>query len=182
MSMTVPGVNRDYQENPTEMIDYKQLCDKVNQSYPISNSIYYSFSLNVQLLGENAKLPQRQNPGDAGYDLFSPAACVVKAKSKLLIPLDIAVMIPQGYYGQIAPRSSLASKKFIDVGAGIVDSGYRGNLGVLLFNFSDEDFHVSVGDRIAQLILIQIATPDVRQVDHISGTTRGTGGFGSTGQ
>ncbi len=153
-----------------------------NSSSSISNMSYYSFSLNVQLRSENAKLPQRQNPGDAGYDLFSPTQCVVKAKSKLLIPLDITVMVPLGYYGQIAPRSSLASKNFIDVGAGIVDSGYRGNLGVLLFNFSDEDFVVNIGDRIAQLILIQIATPDVRQVDYVSGTARGNGGFGSTGK
>lgn len=65
--------------------------------------------------------------------------------------------IPEGFYGRIAPRSGLACKKFIDVGAGVVDSDYRGEVKVLLFNFSKEDFEVEVGDRIAQIIIEQIA-------------------------
>lgn len=80
-----------------------------------------------------------------------------------------------------APRSGLAAKHSIDVGAGVVDHDYRGNVGVILFNFSDKDFQVSVGDRIAQLILERIMTPPVVEVDELDATTRGAGGFGSTG-
>lgn len=81
-----------------------------------------------------------------------------------------------------APRSGLALKNFIDVGAGVIDSDYRGPLGVLLFNFSDEPFQVRIGDRIAQLIIERISTPEVAIVDELPTTDRGAGGFGSTGQ
>lgn len=81
----------------------------------------------------------------------------------------------------VAPRSGLAWKHSIDVGAGVIDADYRGPLGVILFNHSDVDFEVKVGDRIAQLIIEKIMTPDVLEVDDLDSTTRGTGGFGSTG-
>ena len=101
---------------------------------------------------------------------------------KALIPLNIAVSIPQGYYGRIAPRSSLAMKH-IDVGAGVADSDYRGALGVVLYNLSpDNPFVVRTGDRIAQLILQKISVPSVREVDELDSTDRGSGGFGSTGK
>jgi dUTP pyrophosphatase len=81
-----------------------------------------------------------------------------------------------------APRSGLALKNFIDVGAGVIDCDYRGAVGVLLFNFSDEPFKVRTGDRIAQLIIERISTPEVVIVDELPSTGRGAGGFGSTGQ
>ena len=80
-----------------------------------------------------------------------------------------------------APRSGLAWKHSIDVGAGVVDFDYRGNVGVILFNFSDIDFEVKVGDRVAQLILEKICTPDVVEVESLDETERGAGGYGSTG-
>ena len=82
----------------------------------------------------------------------------------------------------IAPRSSLAWKHSIDVGAGVIDSDYRGNIGVILFNHSDDTFVVNEKDRIAQLILERIATPPVVEVAELTETTRGAGGFGSTGK
>ena len=80
-----------------------------------------------------------------------------------------------------APRSGLAVKKHIDVGAGVVDADYRGNVGVVLFNFSDEDFPVAPGDRVAQLILEKIDMASVEEVEDLPDTARGAGGFGSTG-
>lgn len=80
-----------------------------------------------------------------------------------------------------APRSGLAWKHSIDVGAGVVDADYRGPVGVVLFNHSDADFAVMPGDRVAQLVLERIATPDVAEVDDLDATVRGGGGFGSTG-
>ena len=117
----------------------------------------------------------------AGYDLSSATDTKVPARGKALIPTDLSIAIPEGTYGRVAPRSGLAWKHSIDVGAGVIDADYRGPLGVILFNHSDVDFEVKVGDRIAQLIIEKIMTPDVLEVDDLDSTTRGAGGFGSTG-
>jgi dUTP pyrophosphatase len=85
----------------------------------------------------------------AGYDLFSIDELVIPSKGKQLISTGIAMAIPIGNYGRVAPRSGLACKNFIDVGAGVVDADYRGEVKVLLFNFGDQEFKVNVGDRIA---------------------------------
>jgi len=97
------------------------------------------------------------------------------------VKTDLSIAIPRGTYARVAPRSGLAWKKFIDVGAGVVDYDYRGNVGVILFNHGDEDFEVKKGDRVAQLILEQILTPDVVECEDLDATERGAGGFGSTG-
>lgn len=92
--------------------------------------------------------------------------------------------IPIGTYGRLAPRSGLAWKNHIDVGAGVIDADYRGEVKVLLFNFSDQDFTVKRGDRIAQLICEVIAVPEVDEIgedEELAATQRGAGGFGSTG-
>ena len=94
---------------------------------------------------------------------------------------DLQIAVPEGCYGRVAPRSGLAAKKFIDVGAGVIDYDYRGNVGVVLFNFGDEDFKVSKGDRIAQLICEKISYPQLEQCKTLDVTERGAGGFGSTG-
>uniref|UniRef100_A0AC35TGF9 Deoxyuridine 5'-triphosphate nucleotidohydrolase n=1 Tax=Rhabditophanes sp. KR3021 TaxID=114890 RepID=A0AC35TGF9_9BILA len=117
----------------------------------------------------------------AGADLCAAEATIVPANGKACISTGLKVAIPYGYYGRVAPRSGLAAKKFLDVGAGVVDSDYRGVLHVLLFNFSKEDFQVNVGDRIAQLICEKICHPEYTEVQSIDDTDRGEGGFGSTG-
>ena len=89
--------------------------------------------------------------------------------------------IPHGNYGRIAPRSGLAVKKMIDVGAGVIDSDYRGEVKVLLFNFGAEDFKVCKGDRIAQLIIEKYTITSIQEVENLSSTERGEAGFGSTG-
>ena len=94
---------------------------------------------------------------------------------------DLSIAIPKDTYARIAPRSGLAWKHFIDVGAGVVDYDYRGNVGVILFNHSDVDFEIKHGDRVAQLILERITTPEVLEVEDLDDTARGAGGFGSTG-
>jgi dUTP pyrophosphatase len=93
----------------------------------------------------------------------------------------LAIAIPEGHYGRIAPRSGLAVKNFIDVGAGVIDMDYRGPVGVVLFNHSGDDFHIKQGDRIAQLIIEKISNPQIVEVDDLDATARGAGGFGSTG-
>eukprot|EP01006_Ploeotia_vitrea_P034224 TRINITY_DN65726_c0_g1_i1.p1 TRINITY_DN65726_c0_g1~~TRINITY_DN65726_c0_g1_i1.p1 ORF type:complete len:171 (-),score=24.66 TRINITY_DN65726_c0_g1_i1:196-675(-) len=136
----------------------------------------------VQKLTPNATIPVRGSALAAGYDLTSAYDTVVAAKGKALIKTDLAIEVPVGTYGRIAPRSGLAWKHFIDVGAGVIDADYRGNVGVILFNHSDADFVVSKGDRIAQLVLEQICTPEVEEVADLTTTKRGEGGFGSTGK
>lgn len=89
--------------------------------------------------------------------------------------------IPEGNYGRIAPRSGLAAKNMIDVGAGVIDSDYRGEVKVLLFNLSDVDFEVSKNDRIAQLIIEKYTPTQLVEVEELDSTVRGVGGFGSTG-
>ena len=95
--------------------------------------------------------------------------------------IGLAISFPAGLYARIAPRSGLALKKLIDVGAGVVDGDYHGEVGVILFNHGDQDFQVKMGDRIAQLILEKIDTPPVEEVQGHDSTVRGTSGFGNTG-
>jgi dUTP pyrophosphatase len=137
--------------------------------------------LEVKKHSELAQLPSRGSLGAAGYDLFASKETLIKSKGKAIVPTDISIKLPLGTYGRIAPRSSLAVKHFLDVGAGVIDSDYRGLVGVVMFNFSDEDFNVKVGDRIAQLVVEKIETPTVVEVEELDLTTRGQGGYGSTG-
>ncbi|CAI4229256.1 unnamed protein product [Auanema sp. JU1783] len=130
---------------------------------------------------ENAHAPTYGSACAAGADLYSAEDCMVPAKGKFCVSTDIQVELPFGYYGRVAPRSGLAAKNFIDVGAGVVDSDYRGILKVLLFNFSETDFAIKKGDRIAQFICEKIAHCNYVECDTLDNTTRGAGGFGSTG-
>lgn len=106
---------------------------------------------------------------------------IVPARGKELVKTDIQIEVPEGCYGRVAPRSGLAWKNGIDVGAGVIDQDYRGNVGVILFNFSDVAFEVKKGDRVAQLICERITYPVVEEVKSLTDTIRGEGGFGSTG-
>lgn len=135
----------------------------------------------VKKLSADATLPTRGSPLAAGYDLYSAKDTVVPAKGRAIVPTDLSIAVPMGTYGRVAPRSGLAVKHFIDVGAGVVDADYRGPLGVVLFNFAEQDFAIKKGDRIAQLVLEKIVMANVLEVDDLDATQRGAGGFGSTG-
>jgi dUTP pyrophosphatase len=137
--------------------------------------------LRVQKLSAHAVPPARASAGAAGYDLCAAYDGVVPARGRALLKTDVAVAVPAGTYGRVAPRSGLALKSGIDVGAGVIDEDYRGNVGVILFNHGDADFAVKAGDRIAQLVLERIAVADVAVVEALDDTARGAGGFGSTG-
>ncbi|KDR07209.1 deoxyuridine 5'-triphosphate nucleotidohydrolase [Zootermopsis nevadensis] len=132
-------------------------------------------------LSEKALAPLKGSAKAAGFDLRSAYDVTVPARGKVLIKTDLQIKLPPGCYGQIAPRSGLALKHHIDVGAGVVDEDYRGNLGVVLFNHSDQPFNVSHGDRIAQLICQKIYYPVLQEVEELDETERGKNGFGSTG-
>ena len=123
----------------------------------------------------------RGSAGAAGYDLCATSNCVIPSRGKGTIETRLAVSLPPGTYARIAPRSGLAIRNFIDVGMGVVDSDYWGEIKVVLFNHSAEDFAVQAGDRIAQLILERIETPQVKKVAALDNTNRGARGFGSIG-
>ena len=112
----------------------------------------------VKLLRDAAVLLKKNTINSAGYDLSSAVDAVVSANDKAIVPTDIAVAITEGTYGRIAPRNGLAAKHHLAVGAGVIDADYRGNVRVVLFNHGNLDFHVSKGDRIAQLLLVRIAS------------------------
>ena len=141
----------------------------------------FSNVLQVKKLSENATIPTKGSPLSAGYDLSSAENTIIKAGGKGIVKTDLSIACPDGTYARIAPRSGLAVKKFIDVGAGVVDADYRGPVGVVLFNFGDEDFVVEKGDRVAQLILEKVSMVGAEEVEELTDTERGAGGFGSTG-
>lgn len=137
----------------------------------------------VKKLSDQATLPTRGSELAVGYDLSASAETVIPARGKGLVQTGLKMKIPAGHYGRIAPRSGLALNHFIDVGAGVIDPDYRGPVGIVLFNHGEKDFHVKVGDRVAQLILEMVSTPICNEVESFEEETkRGEGGFGSTGK
>ena len=112
----------------------------------------------------NVVLPKRGSEGATRYDLCASCNCIIPSRGKELVQTGLAIGLPSGVSARIAPRFGPSLKKFIDVGAGVVDSDYRGELGVVLYNHSEEDFKVNEGDRVAQLILEGIETPVVQKV------------------
>ncbi|XP_050293431.1 deoxyuridine 5'-triphosphate nucleotidohydrolase-like [Anthonomus grandis grandis] len=128
----------------------------------------------------HAYTPEKGSRLAAGYDLKSNHDTIIPAKGKTLISTGLKFELPKNCYGRIAPRSGLAVNHFIDVGAGVIDEDYRGEIKILLFNHSDEDFHVRTGDMIAQIICERIFYPELQEVNNMSSTERGEKGFGST--
>src|SRR5262249_19819370 len=135
----------------------------------------------IKLLREEAQVPKQGSEGAIGYDLYTVEDTTIVPGSCVAIPMCIAVKVPEGTYSRIAPRSSLAVKSCIDVGAGVIDPDYRGELKVLLINNSLKEFKVQKGERIAQLILEQALSPRIITVPDLDNTLRGESGFGSTG-
>jgi len=139
-------------------------------------------SLGVKKLSYDSIIPTRGSDGSVGYDLYSNMDCVICASERGLVSTGITVVLPSGVYGRVAPRSGLSVKHGIQVGAGVIDPDYTGEVKVVLFNHGDKDFEVKKGDRIAQLILEKCETPPIVEINIVEDTDRGSGGFGSTGQ
>merc|ERR1719415_310269 len=137
--------------------------------------------LQIAVLSENATIPTRGSARAAGYDLYSAEDATIPARGKGLVKTDLQIKVPHGTYGRVAPRSGLAWKHHIDIGAGVVDEDYRGNVGVVMFNHASVDFEVKAGDRIAQLVCEKISYPVIKEMKTLDETDRGEGGFGSTG-
>jgi deoxyuridine 5'-triphosphate nucleotidohydrolase len=125
------------------------------------------------------QLSRRATPDAAGLDLFANEAILVPAYDRILIQLGIKIALPARIYRQIAPRSSLLVKG-INIGAGVIDPNYRGELQVVVINHTGQPFHINVEDRIAQLLVKKIAFPNPIRISNLNETSREIGGFGST--
>jgi len=141
-------------------------------------------ALKVRRLDARALLPTRAHPGDAGLDLYAIEEHVLEAGERASVGTGVSVEIPEGQAGLVLPRSGLAVRHGIALvnAPGLIDAGYRGEIRVLLLNTDRrEPFTIAAGDRIAQLVLVRVETPDVLEVEALALSERGAGGFGSTG-
>lgn len=136
--------------------------------------------LRVKRLSENATIPTRATADSVGYDLYAAENKTIDEFGHALIKTDIAIELPHGTYGRVAPRSGLAVKYMIGIGAGVIDPDYRGNVGVVVFNHGKEKFVVKMGDRIAQIILESAIISPVIEIAELATTERGDRGFGSS--
>ncbi len=138
----------------------------------------------VRRLHPAARVPDRSHPGDAGLDLHAVDEVEMAPGTRAKIGTGIAIELPAGHAGWVVPRSGLAARHGIGVvnAPGLIDCGYRGELSVILVNMdADAAFTVTVGMRIAQLVISRVAEPVLVEVDELAPSARGTGGFGSTG-
>ncbi|MDP1848195.1 MAG: dUTP diphosphatase [Solirubrobacteraceae bacterium] len=140
--------------------------------------------LRVQRLDPAAKLPVRAHDDDAGYDLHALEAASLAPGERAAIRTGIAIELAPGHAGLVLPRSGLAARHGIAIvnAPGLIDAGYRGEVKVLLLNTDRAGtFEVAAGDRIAQLVIVAVAAPDVVEADDLSASARGAAGFGSSG-
>jgi dUTP pyrophosphatase len=141
--------------------------------------------LPISLLGSEAMLPSRAHEGDAGLDLYSSEAMAIGPGERASVGTGIAVEIPAGFAGLVLPRSGLAARHGITLvnAPGLIDSGYRGEVRVLLLNTDRTDaFEIEPGDRIAQLVVTPVTHADPIEVAELATSARGDGGFGSSGR
>ena len=137
-------------------------------------------SLSCRVSGDS--IPQYAHAGDAGADITASEKIAIPPRERILVSTGVRLEIPEGYVGLIWPRSGLAVKKGIDCGAGVIDSHYRGEVKVLLFNHSDNEFQIEPGDRIAQILIQKVERVEFHLVDQLNETARSDAGFGSTGK
>ncbi len=138
--------------------------------------------LKIKKIQADAKVPSMAYKGDAGLDLYSAEKKIIKRKERAKIKTGIALEIPFGFVGLIWDRSSLAAKSGLTTMAGVIDSGYRGEIEIIIYNSSKEDYIIKKYDKIAQLLIQKIETPKIVGVDQLSNSERGNKNFGSSGE
>lgn len=133
------------------------------------------------MLEKDAKLPTRAHESDAGYDLYSRERKPIRGHESAVFDTGVHVEIPRGYVGFLKSKSGLNVKHGL-TGEGVIDAGYTGSIRVKLYNNSDEAYIVESGDKISQLVILPILTPELEEVESLDDTDRGNGGFGSSGR
>lgn len=147
----------------------------------IYSVIDFSVPFKILLINDNSPVPYKPYYGCAGYDVFSNENKILKPGTRCLVDTGICCEIPNNFYIRIAPRSGLSVNYGIDIGAGVVDSSYRGQIKVLVINNGSEPFEISIGDKIAQLIIERCVDADIEVGTILSTSDRGSRGFGSSG-
>ena len=139
-------------------------------------------TLLVKRLRPDAQLPTRGSNDAAGYDLYAIESGVISPNKRALVGTGLAMTVPKGCYGRIAPRSGLAVKHSIGILAGVGDRDYTAEYKVVMFNHGEDAYEYKKGDRIAQLVIEKICTPHIVEAMELTESGRGEGGFGSTGR
>lgn len=137
--------------------------------------------LKILKIDSEAKIPNYANFDDAGLDLYSIEEAVLKSMERRAIKIGIKMEIPEGYVGLIWDKSGLALNDGIKTMAGVIDSGYRGEIKIILINLSDKNFEIKKGQKIAQMLIQKIERPEIEETEFLNESKRGEGGFGSTG-
>ena len=140
--------------------------------------------LKIQKLDKKLKKPEYAHIGDAGLDLYSAVDCILRPSERRKVPTGIKIAIPEGYAGFIQPKSGLAIKNGLSLvnTPGLIDSGYRGEVCAILINLDPEkDIIIKRGDKICQLVIQRVENVEIEITDELENTSRGEGGFGSTG-
>ena len=140
-------------------------------------------TLRFKRIHPDAVLPSYAHPSDAGMDVRSVEDLTIAPGKRALVHTGLVILLPPLYEAQVRPRSGLALKSGVTVlnTPGTIDSGYRGEIGVILANLGDGEFHVKKGDKIAQIVIAPVTQPEIVETAEIDETDRGAGGFGSTG-
>lgn len=136
----------------------------------------------IKKIDSNAIIPQYSSEDAAGLDFFSNEDYEFQVGETHIIKTGIQMEIPKGYAGLIWDRSGLSSKHSVEKMAGVIDSDYRGEIGIVLHNQSKKSYKISKGDKVAQMLIQKVERVLIKEVDELSETPRGTGGFGSTGK
>ncbi len=137
--------------------------------------------IQIKKLSESATTPKKAHPSDAGFDLVASKTTTIPANGRALIPTDIAMAIPNGYYGMVVGRSGNTIKRGLVGMTGVVDAGYRGGIGIMAFNLTQEDITIKQGERAGQIVLTPILSCEMVVAEELD-TTERKGGFGSTGR
>lgn len=136
--------------------------------------------LKVKRLTSSAKLPKSPRKGDAGMDIFSDETLTIKPNHRALVKTGISIEFPTGYVALVWDKSGIAKKGLAKIG-GVIDSTYRGEYKIMLHNISSKDYQVKKGEKIAQILIQPVIHPTIKEVKELSDSSRGKGGFGSTG-
>lgn len=137
--------------------------------------------LNIKKIHPEAKVPTRAHYDDAGIDMYACGEHSVAPGMTVMIPIGIAMEIEEGYVGLIWDKSSIGSKGIKTLG-GVIDAGYRGEISIMVHNLGKDVYTFSHGHKVAQILIQKIEFPDIEEVEELSDSKRGTGGFGSTGK
>ena len=174
---------RDVFQDPQVAHKYAKHLDKkvqVDSSVLQESEIVHSIlETPFQKLSEKAITPRQATPGSVGYDLFTPIDFQIQPKEQKTVFIDLAIAPPEGYYTQLMSKSGLTVLYRLEVKAGVIDPDYTGNIGVVLKNNSEQPIERLVGEQIAQLLFIKVATPTLVQVTSLAKTERGEYGFGA---